>query len=302
VTVTAPASGSTVSGTIDVTANASDDAAVLGVQFLLDGAPLGSEDTSLPYSVPWMTTTASNGSHQLTAVARDGAGHQTTSAVVSVTVSNGVPPPPTGLVAAYSLNAVSGSTVADGSGNANAGTVSGAVAVPGKYGNGLSFDGVNDWISVSDSNSLDLTTGMTLMAWVGPTALAGSWRTVIFKEGGPGSVDYSLYAAESTNKPLGQVYIDGEQNALGTSSLATGVWTHLAATYDGAMLKLYVNGVLAGSKAVSGSVTPTTGALRIGGNGIWSEWFQGLIDEVRIYNRALTQTEIQTDMGNPLTP
>src|SRR5919197_1558180 len=248
-----------------------------------------------------MTNTASNGSHRLTAVARDSAGHQTTSAFVDVTVNNAPAPPPTGLVAAYSFNNVSGTSVADLSGNNNAGTTSGAVATDGgKYGGALSFDGVNDWITVNDSNSLDLTTGMTLMAWVNPTALAGSWRTVIFKEGGAGSIDYSLYAAESTNKPVGQVYVDGEQNALGTTSLAPSTWTHLAVTYDGATLKLYVNGVVAGSKSVSGAITPTTGAPRIGGNNIWSEWFQGVIDEVRVYNRALTQAEIQSDMAAPL--
>jgi hypothetical protein len=302
VSITTPAGGTTVFGTIDVTANASDDVAVLGVQFLLDGVALGTEDTTTPYSVPWMTTTASNGPHQLTAVARDGAGHQTTSPTVNVTVSNGPPPPPTGLVAAYSFNSLSGTTVADVSGSGNTGTVSGAVAAAGMYGGGLGFDGVNDWVTVNDSNSLDLTTGMTLMAWVNPTALAGSWRTVIFKEGGAGSIDYSLYAAETTSKPVGQVYIDGEQSALGPTSLTPNTWTHLGVTYDGAMLRLYVNGALAGSKAVGGAITPTTGALRIGGNNIWSEWFQGRIDEVRIYNRALTQAEIQNDLNTPLTP
>jgi hypothetical protein len=95
------------------------------------------------------------------------------------------------------------------------------------------------------------------------------------------------------------VYVGGEQNALGTTALAANTWAHLAVTYDGATLRLYVNGALAGSKAASGAITATTGALRIGGNNIWSEWFQGLI---RIYNRALSQAEIQTDMSAPLTP
>jgi Concanavalin A-like lectin/glucanases superfamily len=143
---------------------------------------------------------------------------------------------------------------------------------------------------------------MTLMAWVDTSALAGSWRAVIFKEGGSGSIDFSLYAAESTNKPVGQVYIGGEQNAVGSTSLTPSAWTHLAVTYDGATLWLYVNGTLAGSKAVSGAITPTTEALPIGGNNIWSEWFQGLIDEVRVYNRALAQAEIQSDMNTALTP
>jgi len=301
--ITAPSGGATVSGTIDVTANASDDVAVLGVQFLLDGAPLGAEDTAAPYSVPWLTNAASNGSHRLTAAARDGGGHQTTSAAVDVTVNNAPGPPPTGLVAAYSFNTISGSSVPDVSGNNNGGTVSGAVGtVAGRFGGALSFDGVNDWVTVADSNSLDLTTSMTLMAWVNPAAVAGSWRTVLFKEGGPGQVDYSLYAGDDTTKPLGQVYIGGEQNAAGTATLPLATWTHLAATYDGSTLRLYVNGTQVGSKAIDGQITPTTGVLRIGGNGIWSEWFMGSIDEIRVYNRTLTQGDIQTDMNAALTP
>ena len=88
VAVTAPATGSTVSGTVTVSATASDDVAVAGVQFLLDGALLGAEDTTSPYSVAWNTTTATAGSHTLTARARDAAGNQATSAAVPVTVAS----------------------------------------------------------------------------------------------------------------------------------------------------------------------------------------------------------------------
>ena len=92
VDVTSPGSGATVSGTTTVSATASDNVGVAGVQFLLDGAPGGAEDATAPYSVSWDTTTTSNGSHTLTATARDAAGNRTTSAPVTVTVSN-VPPP-----------------------------------------------------------------------------------------------------------------------------------------------------------------------------------------------------------------
>src|SRR3989442_1281291 len=94
VSITSPASGSTVSGTTTVSATASDNVGVAGVQFLVDGANLGSEDTASPYSVSWNTTTVANGSHSLTAVARDAAGNRTTSSAVTVTVSNPPPPPP----------------------------------------------------------------------------------------------------------------------------------------------------------------------------------------------------------------
>src|SRR5262249_59798501 len=82
-----PTSGATVSGTITVTATASDNVA-LGVRFTLDGAPLGPGYTSPPYSTSWDTSTATNGSHVLSAVAQDAAGNQTAS-VINVNVSNG---------------------------------------------------------------------------------------------------------------------------------------------------------------------------------------------------------------------
>jgi hypothetical protein len=88
VTVTAPAGGAPLTGVIAVNADASDNGAVAGVQFLLDGAPLGAEDTGAPYSTPWDTTAAANGSHTLTARARDAAGNTATSAAVIVTVAN----------------------------------------------------------------------------------------------------------------------------------------------------------------------------------------------------------------------
>src|SRR5581483_11727248 len=90
--VTAPSSGAFVAGSsVTVSANASDNTGVVGVQFKLDGANLGTEDTTSPYSITWNSTTATDGSHTLTAVARDAAGNTTTSAGVTVTVDNTAP-------------------------------------------------------------------------------------------------------------------------------------------------------------------------------------------------------------------
>ena len=106
VSLTAPAAGATVSGTaVSVSATAADNVAVVGVQFELDGANLGVEDTSSPYSVTWNTTTAANGSHSLTAVARDAAGNVTVSAAVAVTVSNVDTTPP--VISAVAASGVS---------------------------------------------------------------------------------------------------------------------------------------------------------------------------------------------------
>src|SRR5438309_8177882 len=101
VSITAPTSSATVSGTITLTATATDNVGVAGVQFKLDGANLGTEVTTAPYTLPWTTTTVSNGTHTLTAAARDAAGNLATSAVINVSVANNVSvaknatPPPT---------------------------------------------------------------------------------------------------------------------------------------------------------------------------------------------------------------
>src|ERR1044072_2486799 len=84
---------------------------------------------------------------------------------------------PTGLVASYSFDAGSGSTLVDNSGRGNTGAISGASWTTGKNGGALSFDGVNDSVRINDSAALDLTTGMTLEAWVRPATTDATWRT-----------------------------------------------------------------------------------------------------------------------------
>jgi hypothetical protein len=293
--VTSPPGGATVTGVVNVTADASDAGGVAGVQFKLDGVNLGAEDTALPYSLNWNSATTANGQHTLTAVARDAAGNQATSGPVTVTVENSF------LVAAYSFDEGGGSNAADASGNGNAGALNGAAwTTVGKNGGALSFDGVNDSVTVADSGSLDLTEGMTLEAWVRPTELSGSWRTVLLKEQ-PGGLAYGLYAHTSSQGPSVHISTGGsEPRARSASAIAGDAWTHLAGTYDGATLRLYVNGALAESQAAGGAISTSTGALWIGGNSVWSEWFQGLIDDVRVYNRALTGAEIQADMQTPV--
>jgi hypothetical protein len=77
-------------------------------------------------------------------------------------------------------------------------------------------------------------------------------------------------------------------------------WTHLAATYDGSSLRLYVNGSLAAERATSGVLATSSRPLRIGHNDVNGGVFLGRIDEVRVYARALTAQEIQADMGRPV--
>ena len=185
------------------------------------------------------------------------------------------------------------------SGNNHTGVVSGATwATSGKFGPALSFDGSGGWVTIVDASDLDLTTGMTLEAWVFPTTTSGV-RDILIKEGS--SVDiYNLYARNWRGRPESNVLIGGTNRTAEGTALAANTWTHVAGTYDGTTLRLYINGVQAASTAVSGPIASSTGPLRIGGNSLWGEFFQGLIDEVRIYDRALSQAEIQTDMVTPI--
>ena len=96
--------------------------------------------------------------------------------------------------------------------------------------------------------------------------------------------------------PGGWITTSSTQFVTGTSQLAANTWVHLAATYDGATLRLYVNGAQVGSRAVTQSMALSAGPLQIGGNAVWGEYFSGLIDDVRVYNRALTSAEITNGM------
>ena len=139
-------------------------------------------------------------------------------------------------------------------------------------------------MTVADVASLDLTTGMTLEAWVRPSAVT-SWRTVLMKEQ-PSGLVYAIYANEDADRPSTHIFTSGEIDTRGTARLTANAWTHLAATWDGASLRLYVDGTLASSRAVGGTLFSSSGALRIGGNNVWPEWFAGLIDEVRVPARS----------------
>jgi alpha-tubulin suppressor-like RCC1 family protein len=126
VAITAPAAGSTVSGTATISANASDNIGVVGVQFKVDGVNVGLEDLTAPYSTAWNTATATSGSHAITAVARDAAGNSSASSTVSVTVGTAVADttkPTISMTSPVSGSTVSGTTAISASASDNMGVV-----------------------------------------------------------------------------------------------------------------------------------------------------------------------------------
>ena len=297
VSITAPADQSTQSGTITITAAASDNVAVVGVQFQIDGVALGSEDTTAPYSINWSTGTVVNGAHTVTAIARDAAGNRA-QASIGVTVSNTIQQP-SGLVAAYAFDENIGTTVTDSSGLGNSGTVSNTTWTTGHSGSALKFNGTSSWVTIAPAASLNLSTGMTLEAWVNPSTGSG-WRSVILKERS-GGLSYALYSSNGASRPGGWTDNGGNDYfVLGNAAVALNTWTHLAVTYDGTSLRFYTNGVLVNTEAGIPTILQGSGSLRVGGDSIWGEYFRGVIDDVRVYNRALSVDEIQRDMTTPV--
>jgi PKD repeat protein len=217
-------------------------------------------------------------------------------------ISVAVPlPPSSGLVAPYSFDEGTGSTVTYASGNGYHGTISGATWTSGRFGKVLNFHGVNDRVTIPDAPIFDLTAGMALGAWVHPTALS-SGRTVLMLQTTDGrSYTYSLYANEDINRPSSYVVIGDYQSVVGTQQLPLNQWSHLVATHDKATLWLYVNGLQVAQRLQTGLIPTSDGPLRIGGNSLWGEYFKGRIDEMRIYNCALTSSQIQTDMNTPVS-
>jgi hypothetical protein len=142
---------------------------------------------------------------------------------------------------------------------------------------------------------------MTIEAWVNPRTLS-AWRTVLLKES-PTGLAYALYANDNAPRAAGYVRLAGgaaDQEVPGTAPVPLNAWTHLAATFDGGTLKLFVNGIRVNSVPLSGNIGTSAAALQIGGNTVWGEYFDGVIDEVRVYRRALNASEIQVDMNTPV--
>jgi methionine-rich copper-binding protein CopC len=303
-TITSPSAGTSlptgVAVTITGTAQDSGGGVVAGVEVSTDGGQTWHPATG---TTNWSYTWVPSAPGSVTLLSRatdDSLNTEIPGAGVTVTVTFQATSR-TGLVAEYSFNQSSGTTLTDTSGNHNNGTISNGTWVNGLFGDkALSFNGQNTWVTIPNSSSLNPTGALTMEAWVNPASLNGA-AAAIAKEM-TGGLTYGLYAANDGGSPP-QATID----ASGTSSqvassadLPVGTWSHIAATYDGTILKLYVNGNIVSSLGVEGLLSTSSGVLRIGGDSIWGEFFNGLMDDVRIYNRALNQAEIRSDMSTPI--
>jgi hypothetical protein len=207
--------------------------------------------------------------------------------------------PPAGLVAWWP----SEGNANDIAGTNNGTLLNGATFASGKVGQAFSFDGTNSYVRVADSPSLHFTNALTIEAWIYPTSL-GVFHNIVSKWG----VQYPLQTSYTTVVgPDGRISLgvcaSGDQsvtpvvNTVSTNSVPPSQWTHFAATYDGSALRMYLNGVCEDQVAYNQGVFPGTEDLAIGAAGAFAGGqvlspFAGLIDEVSVYSRALSASEI----------
>ncbi len=161
--------------------------------------------------------------------------------------------------------------------------------------NGLNFDGINDFAEVADNNALDFTNAFTLEAWVNPDVLTTSGLITKF---GNGSSNRSFALLLLSNGTLEFSFSSNgsSENYIGSAgSIQSGVWSHIAAVYDGSTMKIYINGVQdPNTLSISGNVFNSTMPLLLGArnNGSIGLQFNGTLDEVRLWNVAKTAADI----------
>lgn len=224
-----------------------------------------------------------------------------TAAASYLTVSN-LPPS----LAAYSCNG-SGTTLTDHSGNGHTGTLSGDVVFDanGKHGGALyngDYPDNGSGVSIPRSG-LEPTNGLTIMAWVKNTVAIHDYRAAIAKSRSGQSDSYSIYTGYDTP---GVPHFD-ISTTTGTETTAYGgpimqdlEWHHLCGTWDGAMMRLYVDGAEVDSKSHGGTLVYTTSDVWLMGSHDWNEPMDGLIDDVRIYGQALDASQVIEAMNNPV--
>ena len=206
-----------------------------------------------------------------------------------------------GLVAYFPFNG----NANDASGNGNNGIVYGATLTTNRFGTPNSayyFPGNNDWISVPDAPSLNLTNGFTLSAWIN-FEVGGTF--------GPRIVDkfmYSLFTEPNGGSRALRMYLSDQTSLMTAINVYAGQWYHVVGSYDLHQRKIYLNGSLVASDSCTFALIPNSLPLEIGRKPVYGyDNFKGIIDEVRVYNRALSDSEVQQlyslpDIGVAPTP
>jgi hypothetical protein len=187
------------------------------------------------------------------------------------------------------------------SANSASGTVT-VNALPTFSGNALNLDGSNDYVQSTYSTALNITTNLTMELWIYPTKNSGT-QNVISKSSSSQNVSYifprtddgwNTFSAYFTFNGTGWTIVNTPYTSLNS-------WHHVAMTYDGSNVRIYMDGTLVKTQAASGSITTNTNPLYIGNQNGYPEFYGGSVDEVRIWNVVRSQAQIQANMNNELT-
>jgi hypothetical protein len=332
VAISAPSVGATVAGSsVVVSANASDNAGVVGVQFLLNGANLGAEVMSPPYNLVWNTMNVADASYSLTAQAWDAAGNTSVSAPINVTVSNGSASSGSGLVLHLDFDAgFTNGIVADTSGHGNdalnPNLTNPVVVATGKFGNGgfwgraypMGEYSLGPYLAVTNFNGFDVLTNGTVGVWA--WCDTNSYQTTALIDAGyPGMTNsWSLRRYYNTRFELAVFCTNGSgqdadllyfpEEIVGYPNYSTANWHHYCVTWQGnGPAVAYYDGVVCSTNILNvpylkvGSYQHWLGigcwhhnnSDRPDGTGPNNGWMGGRMDDIRIYNRALSAAEIQ---------
>jgi hypothetical protein len=276
-----------------------------------DGLPAGSSLTrswtrasgpgTVTFSAPSSATTSASfstaGTYVLRLTVSDGA--LSTSDTVTVTVNAATLA--SGLMAHYRLNETTGTMASDAAGSYPGTLRNGTAWEPGRYAGGVSFDGVNDYVSLPNISASG--SGFTLAMWVLTDDFQPADQQFLSKATGASEREHDWMLGLSSGRRLRFRLKTGGITATLTAftgQLPLRTWYHAAATYDGSRMRLYVNGTEVGSMSKSGPISMNaTVPLNLGRNPGNSSYMKGVLDDVRIYNRALTPAEIGAVMSNP---
>ncbi|MHC4228250.1 MAG: LamG domain-containing protein [Planctomycetota bacterium] len=194
------------------------------------------------------------------------------------------------LVAHWRFDETSGATAFDASGNGHDGTIMGDPQwVPGKLGGALEFDGSGDYVDCGSSPDFEIAVNITIACWIKVDVFDKTWQAIITTSDSSWRVHRS---SSSNNIAWGSSGLS-PTDLTGTTDVSTGEWFHVAAVYNGAQKLLYINGNLDASSDSTGNISVSSMPVYIGENsGATGRFWDGLIDDVRIYKRALAETEL----------
>ena len=204
---------------------------------------------------------------------------------------------PSGLVGYWNFDQGSGTIAYDSSGYNNHGTIHGASWMTGKVNGALFFDGLEDYVDCGNNATLDPTQGATIEAWVNFNQLpSGAEHIMAITGRSGGGTDLDLQT-ETDNKIRFYIGPGAPNVAISNTAVETNKWYHIAGTYQAnENIKIYVNGVLEKTTLIDITRNANSNNFCIGQSAIWpGRFFNGIIDEVKIYNRPLSAEEIEAE-------